>query len=434
MSHTLQKFLVIGAGPVGLGAAKAMKEAGIPYVQAEATDHVGGNWAHGVYASAHIISSRDTTQYTDFPMPRDYPDFPSAKQMCAYYELYTDTFGLREHIRFETPVEQVRPRADGLWSVRFADGEEAVFKGVVVCNGHHWSRCFPEWTRDFAGQVLHSKDYKRPEELAGKRVLVIGGGNSACDLVSEAARVSERAEWSLRRGYWFTPKTFFGKPTVEMMNPWAPIWLQRLMLKTLIKVVIGPYEDYGLPHPDHEIFEKHPTVSTEIFHYLKHGKISPRPDVASVDGQTVTFTDGTEAEYDVVVCATGFHVDFPMLPEGTVPVHGKTPQLYATLMRPEHRHLYVFGGYQPRYGLGPLVRPAAQMLARFITLQEELEVPLGKVLKALGQRPPPSHLIDPHVALRQMKMARRSEWLVRRKGMQMDRSLGRGRSVPGEAA
>ena len=83
--NTRDQFLVVGAGPLGLAMAKALGESGLPYTQIEATDHVGGNWAHGVYKTAHIISSRRTTEYPDFPMPSDYPDFPSAAQMCDYY-------------------------------------------------------------------------------------------------------------------------------------------------------------------------------------------------------------------------------------------------------------------------------------------------------------------------------------------------------------
>ncbi|MCB9680824.1 MAG: NAD(P)-binding domain-containing protein [Alphaproteobacteria bacterium] len=413
------RFLVIGAGPVGLAVAKALGEAGIPYVQAEATDHVGGNWAHGVYDTAHIISSRRTTEYADWPMPADYPDFPSAAQMHAYYEAYADAHGLRAHLRFELPVVAVSPRADQRYDVTFGDGTTEVFKGVMVCNGHHWARRFPAWAEGFTGTLLHSKDYKRPAELAGRRVLVIGGGNSGCDIVSEAARVGACADWSLRRGYWFLPKTLFGTPTVELVKPWMPIALQRRILEGLIRVTVGRYEDYGLPAPDHRIFEAHPTVSTEVFHYLKHGRITPRPDVDHVDGQEVHFVDGSHATYDVVVCATGFDLAFPFLPPGTVPVDDKVAGVIAGMLLPEHRHLYVLGTSQPRYGLGPLVTPMAEVLARWVRLQDRIAPTLGSVLVALGQRPPTTHLVDPHAALQQLARARRLEPLIRWKARRM---------------
>jgi cation diffusion facilitator CzcD-associated flavoprotein CzcO len=407
------RLLVIGAGPTGLAMAKALKEAGIAYTQVEATDHVGGNWAHGVYETAHIISSRRTTEYEDFPMPADWPDFPSAAQMKQYFEAYAAANQLE--VDFGRTVTRVEPA----WTVTFADGAVERFKGVVVCNGHHWSRSFPAWVADFRGEVIHSKDYKRPDELRDRRVLVLGGGNSGCDLVSEAARVGASADWSLRRGYWFLPKTLFGVPTVELMKPWLPVWAQRLFIRAALRVVVGRYEDYGLPRPDHAMFEAHPTVNSEVFHYLKHGRITMRPDVAGVDGTTVRFTDGSAATYDLVVCATGFDVAFPFLPPGAVPVRGKVPQLYAGMLRPEYRHLYVVGGYQPRYGIGPLLRPLALLLAQWVRLQDEVDVPLGEVLRRLGLRPPTTHLVDPHRAIRQLRWAQRLLPLLRWRAKRM---------------
>ncbi len=404
--------LIIGAGPMGLAMAKALIEAEIPYVQVEATDHVGGNWAHGVYETAHIISSRRTTEFPDWPMPADYPDFPGRVQMRDYYDAFADQFALRANIVFECPVISVVPRDEGGWAVTLtqADGAtvQRVFKGVLVCNGHHWDRALPPWTADYTGVLLHSKQYKRPTELEGKRVLVLGGGNSGCDLASEAARVGASCDWSLRRGYHFLPKTIFGVPSVELLHPWAPLWLQRAISALLRRIVLGRYTDYGLPKPDHKLYEAHPTVNSEVFHYLKHGRIRVRPDVEAGVGETIRFSDGEEATYDVVVCATGFHVSFPFLPEGLVPVIGKTAQLVGGALRPGHKHLYVLGTTQVRYGIGPLMRPYAVLMADWIKLQDQMELPLADVLVAMGAKPPKDHLVGPHQALRAIRLAR---WL-----------------------
>jgi hypothetical protein len=387
--------------------AKALSEAGLDFEIAEATDHVGGNWAHGVYETAHIISSKHTTEYPDWPMPAEYPDFPSAQQMCAYYNDYADAHGLREKIRFDSPVRSVRQRDDELWDVTFEAERSVVYRGVVVCNGHHWDRDFPDWTGAFSGELLHSKDYKRPDQLRGKRVLVVGGGNSGCDVASEAARVSEYCAWSLRRGYWFMPKTVFGVPAVELTRPGIPLFVQRAAVKAMLRIVVGPYSKYGLPQPDHEIFDAHPTVSTEVFHYLKHGRLTPRGDVRSVDGMTVTFADGTVEPFDTIVCATGYKVSFPFLDEGVVPVVGKVAALYGGMLRPDARHLYVMGTSQVRYGIGPLLRPLAELLAEWVALQDELEMPLGAVLKRAGQTLPTTHLLEPHAAMADLRRARR---------------------------
>ena len=184
---------------------------------------------------------------------------------------------MRDAIAFDTKVVLVRPRPDELWDVGLGGGEQRVYKGVMVCNGHHWSKRFPEYPGSFCGTYIHSKDYKSPAQLAGKRVLVVGGGNSACDIASEAARVGARCDLSLRRGYWFLPKTILGKPLVEALPPWMPVLLQRLLLRAVLKLTIGDYRRYGLPLPDHKIFEHHPTINSELLHYVKHGRVTPAP-------------------------------------------------------------------------------------------------------------------------------------------------------------
>ena len=399
-------MLIIGAGPCGLSHAKALKDAGIDYEQVEADDEVGGNWYHGTYRTAHIISSKKTTEFTDFPMPGEYPDFPSQQQMGDYYKLYADTFNLRPEIEFNTKVTAVRPRPDGLWDVELASGEQRVYKGVLVCNGHHWHKRFPEYPGKFTGEYMHSKDFKYPKQLAGKRVLVIGGGNSACDVVSEAARVSETAHLSLRRGYWMTPKTVFGKPSIESPLVHLPVFIQRFLLRGLLRVIVGKYSDYGLPQPDHKIFEKHPTISTEIFHYLKHGRIKPRPDIARLDGKTVHFTDGSSDGFDLIVAATGFYLSFPFLPDGMVPMISEhLAALYAGCVLPEYKHLYIIGTQQVRYGIGPLLTPGSRLVAKMIALQDQMELPIGRVFKESGYPLPDTHLVDPISSLRQMKIA-----------------------------
>lgn len=416
MENCRQKWLVIGAGPCGLGVAKALREAGIEYQQIEADEEVGGNWYHGVYESAHIISSRKTTEYADFPMPKNYPDFPSRKQMADYYKLYTDTFDLRQNIRFKTKAVMCLPLADEAWEVEFDNGEKTVYKGVIVCNGHHWDKRFPTYQGTFNGELIHSKDYKKPQQIEGKRVLVIGGGNSACDVASEAARVGKEAHLSIRRGYWFLPKTLFGQPSAESGALYLPVFLQRMILKLMLKIVVGKYEDYGLPHPDHRLFEHHPTVSGEILHYLKHGKIKPHPDIKRFEGNRVVFVDGSEIEVDLIIAATGFFVSFPFLPEGLVPVkNGNIAQLYAGMFLPEYKNLVVFGTQQVRYGVGPLITPAAKLLAKMLKMQDKMELPIGLVLKESGAKLPDTHLVDPIASLRRMKIANWTLPLLARK-------------------
>src|SRR5258706_5839714 len=289
MSDRSAVMALIGAGPVGLGLAKALLEHKIPYYQRDADREVGWNWLPGVCETVHIISSRKTTEYTDYPMPADYPDFPSRQQMLDYLRDYAQKFQLAPHIQFNTKVVMALPLADGRWELELASGEKRVYKGLIVWNGHDWDRRFANYPGKFEGEFMHSKDYRAPAQLAGKRVLVIGGGNSACDIAAEAARVGKTACISLRRGYWVLPKTLFGIPSAGLIQPWVPVWAQRIFLRLLLRIAIGEYSDYGLPQPDHKIFEAHPTINSELLYYIKHRRIQLRKDIARFEGKTVHF-------------------------------------------------------------------------------------------------------------------------------------------------
>ena len=407
---TEDQFALVGAGPIGLCVARALAQHGIPYVQFESANAVGGNWRDGVYETAHIISSRKTTEFSDYPMPAEYPDFPSGAQMLAYVQDYARHYDLVPRIAFGTTVRDARPVfADGVerWELTFADGARRVYKGVIACAGHHWDRRWPSYPGAFSGELIHSKDYKTPEQLRGKRVLVIGGGNSACDIASEAARVAASSHLSTRRGYWFLPKTLFGVPLVELIPPWAPLWLQRLFLRAALAVAVGDYGRYGLQRPDHAIFDHHPTINSELLHYVKHGRITPHPDVARYDGDVVEFTDGVRERFDLIVAATGFHQTIPFLAADLVPVDGPVVKLYGSMMSDRFRNMYVFGWAQARYGFGPIVSPGADLLAEVILAQARMRHPLGAVLKKMGAKPPRTHLVDPHAAMRTIRNARK---------------------------
>jgi hypothetical protein len=266
--------------------------------------------------------------------------------------------------------------------------------------------------------------------LSGKRVLVIGGGNSACDIASEAARVASDACISLRRGYWFLPKTLMGYPLVDLIKGWFPVWAQRIFLRAMLRIVFGKYSHYGLPDPQHKIFEAHPTINSELLYYIKQGAIRPKPDIARFDEKTVHFVDGTSEEFDVVVCATGYHVSFPFLPPGLVPVKGSAAQTYGGCVLPDYKNIYIIGTSQVRYGFGPLVTPGVDLIARMMLAQDKMELPIGLVLKESGVRPARSHLVDPHAALRSMKRGKRMLPLLIWKEKKLRKRLSGQQRVP----
>lgn len=394
MSET-GRYLVIGAGPCGLAVARSLKLANIPFDQVEATDDVGGNWYHGTYESAHILSSRNVTEYPDFPMPADYPDFPSREQMYQYYKSYASHHGLTKHIRFNTKVVRVVPVGDSLWKATFEDGSSRIFKGVIICNGHHWSKSFPTYPGSFSGESIHSKDYKSVEQIKNKRVLVVGAGNSAFDIASECARNAASCTMSMRRGVWIFPKTFLGKPLSAVNSPFLaklPDWAKEALAKLMIKVTVGMPQNYGLPAPSHGIFERHPTINTDTLMLIKHGRIKIKGAVRKLDHSTVEFEDGTRDNCDMIVYATGYNVSFPFLPAELNRVKEKTVKVYGFGLLDDYKGIYYVGWFQPRGGIGSLIGPYADLLAQLIRIQDVHKTPVGLALKEMGERLPDNHL------------------------------------------
>ena len=416
---TKQKLLIIGAGPVGLAMANALKKHNIPYDQVDAQDQLGGNWHGGVYQGVHLNSSKTSTQFADYPMPEDYPDFPSAAQMKTYLNNFARDRGLGDHIEFSTSVTQANPQADDSWRVELSNGETRIYKGVVVCNGHHWDRRWPDLPGTFKGEMFHSKDYVSLDQLRGKRVLTIGAGNSACDIACDAARVAESSDVSMRGGYWFLPRVAFGRPINDIPMWFLPVTVQRWILRGIVYVILGDYRKYGLEKPKHRIFDRHTTFGAEMLHYMTLGRIRPRRKIESVEGHTVRFSDGAEAEYDLVVAATGFHFSFPFLPDGLIKVENNSVQIYGYCFPANVKNLYIIGNTQPRGGFGYLLTPAADLYARLMKLQDELEHPVGAIMEFIGEKIPPTHLVDPGGARREIALSSKLLWYVKWQGKRL---------------
>ncbi|MFW0788224.1 flavin-containing monooxygenase [Gordonia sp. CPCC 205333] len=378
------RVCLIGAGYAGNGLACALKRAGIAYDHLEATDRIGGNWAHGVYDSTHLISSKRSTQYPEFPMPDDYPTFPSRLQMLTYLESYVSHFGLAANIEFNAEVADMRPvdanGSDG-WLVELASGETRRYRAVAIANGHYWQRNIPTYPGDFTGKQLHSKEYKRSDDFGeGDRVLVVGAGNSASDIAVEASATYGIADLSMRRGYWFIPKTIFGIPASEYDRVWWPMPLQRAVFKQLLRLSYGDYRRYGLTRPDHKLFTRDVTVNSSLMYALQHGRVRPRPEIDRFDGKRVHFTDGSSAEYDTVVWATGFKTRFPMLDESMFVWYGGNPMLVEHVLVPRYANIYLWGLVAPRSGAGRIISEGSAFLAEAIVAQDYFDEPLSDIV------------------------------------------------------
>ena len=374
-ASALPRVCVIGAGSSGIATAKVLHERGIPFDCYELSDRVGGNWVwsnrNGVssaYSSLHINTSRERTEFSDFPMPEDYPDFPRHDQIAAYFDAYVDHFGFREQIRFRTGVEHVGRRPDGVFEVRIATGETLEYDAVAVANGHHWNPRWPEppfpGTDTFRGEQLHSHDYKDESQLAGRQVVVLGMGNSAMDIAVDASHHAASVVLAARRGAHIVPKYLFGRPIDQVAGAaWIPRWVRLPVLRALVRLVNGDLTDYGLPKPDHKLGEAHPTISGRILDRLAHGAITPKPNIAALEGDRVRFADGSTVRADLVIYCTGYRITFPFFDEDFVSAPDNELPLYELMLHPTIPGLYFVGLVQPLGAIMPIAERQSQLIA-----------------------------------------------------------------------
>jgi hypothetical protein len=372
-----KKVCVIGAGPSGIAAAKNLLDQELDVTVYDYGKEVGGNWVFSeesshssVFETTHIISSKSLSQYDDFPMPADYPDYPSHQQLAEYFQHYARHFNLYDHIQFNTLVEHCELDDAKKWHITTSVNgikKTDTFDALAVCNGHHWKPRYPEYPGEFTGKFMHSHDVKKFSSFSDQRVLVIGGGNSACDVAVESSRFSKITDISWRRGYWVIPKFIFGKAsdTVGGLIRFLPSFIWRKATSQMIKMLQGKNSLYGLPDPEDDFGFHHPTVNSELFYFLRHGKIKPRPDIDHYDGSKVIFKDGSEGDYDVIVACTGYYISHPFFDSKFIDYSQGDVPLYLRMLHPEIENLYFIGLFQP---LG-CIWPGAELQSKLMALE-----------------------------------------------------------------
>ena len=408
-------YCLIGAGAAGLGALQVLRDEGFSVDCFERGDRVGGHW-HTDYECLHLITPRDSSGFEGHPMPPGYPLFPSRDQMRDYLLGFASRHDLAAHISFDTEVTSARPLGEG-WEVETSDGERRRYDGVIVANGHLRDPFVPEYPGHFTGHVLHSGRYRNAGDLHGERVLVVGAGNSGCDLAVDAAQAGRETSISVRNGLVFQPKTLFGRPRSELpLLGRLPIPLQERVTRALIDASLGRPERYGLPAPaTRNLHRNRPVVNGQLLHFIHHGRVRVAPGIERFDGRDVHFTDGTVRPFDTVVYATGFRATVPFLDPAALEWAGGVPLRVAGMTLPVGlERLYFVGLAAPRGPQLPVYSAQARLIAKLLTVQERSGVGLSSVL-ARGARPEARIDIPRHEWIRDMdRTTRRIDRLLRR--------------------
>ncbi|MGB7316727.1 MAG: NAD(P)-binding domain-containing protein [Planktotalea sp.] len=392
MSDTRKQFALIGAGPMGLAAAKLMVEHGIAFQGFELNTDVGGLWdidapRSTMYDSAHLISSKRMTEFTDFPMRDDVAEYPSHHEMKQYFRDFAAHFGLYDHYRFNSEVMSCEPlgaSGEG-WRITWRDSEgehSAEFAGVMIANGTLSEPNIPTFKGNFTGELIHAAQYRAAKQFADKRVLIVGAGNSGCDIAVDAIHHGASCDLSMRRGYYFVPKYVFGKPADTMGGAIKlPMWLKRPIDQTILKWFVGDPQKYGFPKPDYKLYESHPVVNSLVLYHAGHGDLRIKPDIDRLEGNTVHFEDGTSDEYDMILTATGYKLDYPFIENSHLNWQGDAPHLFLNAMHPERDDIFVLGMIEAS-GLGWQGRhEQAEMVVRYVKALETAKM-AAKALQA----------------------------------------------------
>ncbi|KAM9326987.1 flavin-containing monooxygenase 5-like [Gastrophryne carolinensis] len=417
----MKKVAVIGAGCSGLTAIKCCLDEGLEPTCFEKTEDIGGLWRFkvvpeddraSIYHSVIINTSKEMMCYSDYIIPDDFPNYMHNSKVLQYFRQYAEHFQLLKHIKFKTTVCSINKRPDfettGQWDViTESEGKQEahVFDAILVCSGHHTYANLPLHTfpgiENFKGQYFHSRDYKNNEPFKNKRIIVVGIGNTAVDLVVELSAVAKQVFLSTRRGAWLVNRVFDnGFPLdiilftrfFSIIQVYLP-WLANTFLEHKVNARVD-HESFGLK-PKHRFFSQHPTISDDLPNRIISGKVLMKTNIKRFTETDVIFEDGTvEKDIDLVIFATGYTFSFPFIDESIVKVEQNQLPLYKLVFPPSlEKSTMAFIGYIQPIGA---IMPISEMQSRWAT----------RVFKGLKKLPSMSEM-KKEIVMRKEEMAKR---------------------------
>ncbi len=377
--HSGRRMAVIGAGPAGLVTAKSLMEKGFDVTVYEKGSHVGGTWLYEndngrnfLYKNLHINTSKRLTAFAGLPFPDDTQPIPDHRDMARYLATYADHFGVTPKIKFNTAVREVTPvHTSGgnraAWKVAAGNEAPEIYEVVVVCAGAFDRPKHVAAFKDFAGEYLHSADYREPEKYVGKRVCVVGAGNSGVDIASDICTTAKSVSLVARSGVKITPHFILGRALNDigrsLQKWWIPDRVRRSIVGALVYVVHGSEERLGFKPLKHRV---HPSISSTIVQDILFNRVKVRHGIESIEGTRVKYTGGAEEIVDVLIAATGYVTEFPFLPQKVLDTGKDYLDLYMRVVPPDAPGLYFVG----MINSDTPVNYASERQARFIASVE----------------------------------------------------------------
>jgi cation diffusion facilitator CzcD-associated flavoprotein CzcO len=424
----MTRVCVIGAGPAGLVATKTLCAAGLEVDCFEMSPEIGGHWVidnpngrSAAYRSLETNTTQRMSRLSDYEMPAEWPDFPDHSLVRRWFEDYVDRFGFRARIAVQREVVSARPEAGGGWrvAVRAADGsqDERRYDALVACSGNYWSPRVPAIAGEFEGEQLHAQRYRDPDTpiaMRGRRVAVVGIGNTGCELACEIGAAGAEAVFvCARSGTWMIPKRVDGRAaaaTVPMMHPHDPVpsalralprpareWLFGRIAARRFRQMFGArmrrFAELGLPPPPANPQDKRATICDPLLDSLESGAVVARPGIERFEGKELVFRDGSRERADVVLYATGYHLRYPYLPADLVDTRDDDLVLFLGALHPRRHDLFIVGVSRPTGAFWPIAEVQAQFAAALLSgryalpRQAEIDRRAGPILRRRAFNP-----------------------------------------------
>jgi len=330
MMRSSPDAIIIGAGPAGLACAMATRAAGLDVVVLEKAGSVGSAWRRH-YDRLHLHTDRDHSALPGLPMPREFPTYPSCAQFVDYLETYAAQFGLKPV--FDTEVSRVVQ--DGArWRVEISGGAMGA-PIVIVATGIAHAPYRPSWPgiESFGGSIIHSSDYRNATAFAGKRVLVVGFGNSGGEIALDLAEAGIDVAVAVRGPVQIIPRDLLGLPILSwvILYRHLPARLVDAINAPVLRLAVGNFEKLGLrragmgPRRMVEETGRVPLIDIGTLASIRKGAIVIRAGIDRFAGNAVRFDDGVTGTFDAIILATGFRPDLRHLVpdnEGLFDSHG----------------------------------------------------------------------------------------------------------------